>query len=202
MIIKIFAGPLNYDIQKLYKEDTEEFNVGVDIGALLLMQNNIPIDLAIGDFDTVTKEQYEQIKVYAKETKKFRSRKDYTDLYLAIEEVIEMYYDKIIIYGGMGGRFDHSYANIGLLRLGSISFVTEDCILYALQPGVHRIRNKHKYISFFAFEDIPDLSLKGFKYEKDSFELYTGDPLCISNEYEGTVSFTEGVLLVMHQNNI
>ena len=200
MIVKIFAAPLTYDIAKVYKKDVEEFIIGVDHGALFLVRNNMPIDLAIGDFDSVNETEFEEIKAVAKETKRYRQRKDYTDLYLAIEEVLEMSYHRIIIYGGMGGRFDHSYANLQLLKLGSISIVTEDAILYALQPGTHRIRNKYKYISFFALEDIFDLSIRGFKYEKINFELYIDDPLCISNEKEGVVSFSEGLLMVIHQN--
>lgn len=200
MIVKIFAGPLTYDFNKVYSKDNEEYIVGVDQGALLLLQNNLPIDLAIGDFDSVTSEEFEQIKAFAKETKKYRTRKDYTDLYLAIEHILEMEYHKIIIYGAIGSRFDHSFANLSLLRLGSISIVTEDAMLYALHPGTHRIRNKHKYISFFALEDIFDLTLEGFLYEKKNFELYTDDPLCISNQKEGVVSFSEGLLLVIHQD--
>jgi len=200
MIVKIFAGPLTYDFNKVYTRDEDEYIVGVDQGAFLLVENNVHIDLAIGDFDSVTEEQYEQIKASAVETKKYRSRKDYTDLYLAIEDILEFDYKKIIIYGAMGGRFDHSFANLSLLRLGSISIVTEDTIMYTLSPGIHRIRNKHKYISFFAFEDIPDLTIRDFKYEKRKFELFIDDPLCISNEGEGTVSFSDGLLLVIHQN--
>ena len=200
MIVKIFAGPKNYDFEKVYTQDHEEFIVGVDQGALFLMEHNHPIDLAIGDFDSVTDEQFDAIEKYAKETKKYRKRKDYTDLYLALEEILEMEYHKIVIYGAMGGRFDHSFANLSLLRLGSISIVTEDVIMYALHPGTHRIKNKHKYISFFALEDIEHLTLTGFLFEKKDFELFIDDPLCISNEKEGTVSFTEGLLLVIHQN--
>lgn len=200
MIVKIFAGPLNYDLNKLYSKDEDEFNVGVDYGALMLLRNNTKIDLAIGDFDSVTKEEYEHIKKSAVETKKFPAKKKSTDLYLAIEDVLEMDFRKIIIYGGMGGRFDHSYANLSLLRLGNISIITEEAILYALQPGTHHIENKHKYISFFALEDIFDLTIKGFLYEKYNFKLLVDDPLCISNEGKGTVSFTKGLLLVMHQD--
>ncbi|MCD6482195.1 MAG: thiamine diphosphokinase [Candidatus Izimaplasma sp.] len=200
MIVKIFAGPLNYDFKKVYTKDEEEYIVGVDQGGLILLKNNIRIDLAIGDFDSVTKDEFKKIEAAAVEIKKYRTRKDYTDLYLAIEEILEFDYKKIIVYGAMGGRFDHSYANLSLLRLGSISIITENNIMYALTPGTHQIKNNHKYISFFAFEDIPDLTLKGFTYEKRNFELFVDDPLCISNEGEGIVSFSEGLLLVIHQN--
>jgi len=200
MIVKIFAGPLNYDLQKVYKKDHEEFIIGVDQGAFFLMQNKMKIDLAIGDFDSVTEPQLLEIQEYAGETKKYRSKKDYTDLYLAVEEVLEMTYHQIIIYGAMGGRFDHSFANLSLLRLGSVSIITEDVQMYALHPGRHRIKNKHKYISFFAMEDVEGLSISGFLYEKEKFNLYMDDPLCISNEGEGIVNFKEGLLLVIHQN--
>ncbi|MCK5388524.1 MAG: thiamine diphosphokinase [Candidatus Izimaplasma sp.] len=200
MIVKIFAGPLTYDFNKLYSRDEEEYIVGVDHGALLLLQNNMKIDLAIGDFDSVTEEEYKNIEEVAVVTKKFHTRKDYTDLYLAIEDVLEIDYERIVIYGAMGGRFDHSYANFSLLRLGSISIQTEEALMYALKPGTHLIKNKYKYISFFALEDIIDLTIKDFLYEKRNFKLLVDDPLCISNEGEGVVSFSEGLLLVIHQD--
>lgn len=200
MIVKIFAGPPNYDIKKVYREDPDEFIIGVDQGAFFLIEHNMKVDLAIGDFDSVTVAQFSEIEKHCEKIKTYRTRKDYTDLYLAIEEVLEMEYNKIIIYGAMGGRFDHSYANLSLLRLGSISIITEDIEMYALHPGRHRIRNKHKYISFFAIEDVEALSIRGFAYEKNNFDLYVDDPFCISNEGEGVVTFKEGLLLVIHQN--
>jgi len=200
MIIKIFAGPLDYNISKLYCEDEEEYIVGVDHGALLLLQNNIKIDLAIGDFDSVTETEYKLINEVAIETLKFPAKKNQTDLYLAIDAVSKMDYDKIIVYGGIGGRFDHSFANLRLLKYRGIMIVSKDTVLYILKPGTHHIKNKHKYISFFALEDILDLTISGFKYEKTEFKLIVDDPLGISNEGEGTLYFTNGLLLVIHQD--
>ena len=64
----------------------------------------------------------------------------------------------------------------------------------------YEIENEFKYISFFAIEDVSNLTLKGFKYELKDIQLSTEDPLCISNENEGRLSFKEGLLLVVHQN--
>jgi thiamine pyrophosphokinase len=69
-----------------------------------------------------------------------------------------------------------------------------------LDPGEYEIENKFKYISFFAIEDVKDLTIKGFLYELNNIDLSTEDPLCISNELEGSISFKEGLLLVIHQN--
>jgi thiamine pyrophosphokinase len=108
-------------------------------------------------------------------------------------------YTDITIYGGLGNRIDHSIANIMLLKLGDIKIVTENEIMYVLDPGTYVINNKYDYISFFAVEDIVGLNLKDFEYELNDYDLSTEDPLCISNKGKGTVSFEEGLLLVIHQ---
>ena len=49
MIIKIFTGPLNYDISQLYSKDVDEYIIGVDQGCSQLLEQSINIDMAIGD---------------------------------------------------------------------------------------------------------------------------------------------------------
>ena len=200
MIIKIFTGPNNYDLSSLYNKEDNEFIIGVDIGAYLLASKDIRIDLSIGDFDSVNELQYQLIQKHSKDIKKYDEKKDYTDTYLAVQTALSMEYDEIVIYGGTGGRFDHEFANMNLLKLGKISIVSNDILMYMLDPGIYEIENKFKYISFFAIEDVKELTLKGFKYELSNIDLNTEDPLCISNELEGTVSFNEGLLLVVHQS--
>jgi len=200
MIIKIFTGPNNYDISTLYNKDSHEFIIGVDIGAYKLAQNKMEIDLSIGDFDSVTNKQFKTILKYSKDIQKFEEKKNYTDTYLALQKALAMEYEEIIIYGGTGGRFDHEFANVNLLQLGKVSIVSNNIRMYLLRPGSYNIENKFKYISFFAIEDVSGLTLKGFKYELNNIELCTEDPLCISNELEGSLSFKEGLLLVVHQD--
>lgn len=200
MIIKIFTGPLNYDVNSVYQKDEEEFIIAVDQGALMLIEHGIPIDLAVGDFDSVNPDEYKAIVKSSKEVHKFEIKKDYTDTYLAVIESLEIEHDEIIIYGGIGKRFDHSYANLNLLRLGNITMINHDSIMYMLDPDEYNIKNTYKYISFFAIEDVKELTLKGFSYELEKTDLDVFDPLCISNHGEGDLSFTEGLLLVIHQN--
>lgn len=200
MIIKIFTGPNNYDIPSLYNKDNDEFIIGVDIGSYKLTLENINIDLSIGDFDSVTKEDFDAISKNSKEIQTFEKKKDYTDTYLALQKALTMDYDEIVIYGGTGGRFDHEFANVNLLKLGKISMVSNNIMMYMLDPGSYSIENKFKYISFFAMEDVSGLTLKGFKYDLNNVDLNTEDPLCISNELEGSLSFEKGLLLVVHQD--
>lgn len=200
MIIKIFTGPFNYDIYKLYEKEENEFLIGVDKGAYTLLIEGITPDLSIGDFDSVSKKEYELIKMESKEVITLKQMKDETDTYIAIKKAIEMDAEKIIVYGGIGNRVDHSIANINLLTLGNIVMMNEYSKMFCLDPGSYSIINEYKYISFFAQEDIKKLNLKGFKYEVLDYNLQTGDNLCISNQGSGEISFKEGLLLVIQQN--
>ena len=202
MIIKIFTGPLNYDVKSLYEKDEIEYIIGVDQACKLLLDNDIPINLAIGDFDSLDEEYLDKIKKYAKTTKQFDSVKDYTDTFLALHEALSLPHEEIIIYGGLGDRFDHSYANINLLKLGNITIKNNDTEITILDPGYYYIENEYKYLSLFSIEDVLMLNLNGFKYELINKELLVDDPLCISNEGSGTLSFAEGKLLVIKQNEL
>jgi thiamine pyrophosphokinase len=200
MIIKIFTGPLNYSVNKVYKQDDDEFIIGVDSGCMHLLKSNIIPDLGIGDFDSVSETEYKTIVSKIKNLKTYDRVKDYTDTYLAVKEALKFKYKEIIIYGGIGNRIDHTFANINLLKLGNISLVDETTEMYMLDPGIYTIDNEFKYISFFAIEDVKGLTLKDFKYELEDIDLDTFDPLCISNEGSGTLEFKEGLMLVINQN--
>lgn len=200
MIVKIFTGPLNYNLVELYHPDQNEFLIGVDQGAMIAIKHNLKLDVAIGDFDSVSKDELHEIKNHSKTIKTFQQVKNYTDTFLALKYAIELDAEEIVIYGGLGGRFDHTFANLNLLKLGKISLVNNTTKAYMLDPGTYKIENDYKYISFFAIEDVTELSLIGFKYELDNIELDVNNPLCISNEGSGTLKFTKGLLLVIHQN--
>ena len=200
MIIKIFTGPLNYSVNKVYKQDDDEFIIGVDSGCMHLLKSNIIPDLGIGDFDSVSETEYKTIVSKIKNLKTYDRVKDYTDTYLAVKQALKFKYKEIIIYGGIGNRIDHTFANINLLKLGNISLVDETTEMYMLDPGIYTIDNEFKYISFFAIEDVKGLTLKDFKYELEDIDLDTFDPLCISNEGSGTLEFKEGLMLVINQN--
>ncbi len=200
MKCRIVTGPKNYDLLKIFKRDQKDLVIGADQGALLLASNNISFDLALGDFDSVTEEELGLIRKYCDSVKIFPETKDYTDTYLAVQEAMGNGYDEIVIYGGIGGRLDHTLANIKLLKLGNITIKTENEIAYILKPGKYNITNDMEYISFFALEDVVNLSLRQFEYEVDNLYLNTSNPLCISNRNEGEVEFKEGLLLVIHQN--
>ena len=64
---------------------------------------------------------------------------------------------------------------------------------------IFTIKNNKKYISFFALKEVQELTLKGFEFEMNNYNLSTIDPLCTSNLGSGTVSFKAGKLLCVFE---
>lgn len=201
MIVKIFVSPANQRLIDLYFEEPNEVLIGVEQGAYMLAKNRIAMDRAVGDFDSVSEAQKIVIAKYAEAVAVHPVEKDKTDTELALDMALSYQPDKIIIYGGIGTRFDHSYANMMLLKKGNIIQVNESHKMYVLHPGIYDIENDYEYISFFALEDIHNLKLKDFYYPLEKDLLNPFDPLCISNQGSGTVSFDKGFLLVVHAND-
>jgi len=200
--VKIFAGPNNYAFDRLYFEEADEFIVGVDSGLSCLVQNAIKIDLAIGDFDSLSPDLLEKVLHTSQKTITLEKEKSMTDLAYAVDYLYNnMDYDKIEIYGGLGGRIDHLQANINLLKRYDLSFRDDTHHIYVLTKGRHTIENFHSFISFFALEDCYNLSLKGFKYELNNYLLQTIDSLCVSNSGSGSVSFSKGRLMVIESED-
>lgn len=201
MMCHIFTGPLNYSLEAYKNISHGDFIIGADQGAKYLADSQFKMDLAIGDFDSVSDADIITISQYATEVITYPVRKDYTDTQLAIQEAHNRGYHSITIYGGMGHRFDHSYANMILLTLGDITIVNDSTKMYVLHPGTYDIENEFPYISFFALQEVQELTVKGFLYELENILLKPLDPLCISNQGSGKVSFTAGLLLVIHQRD-
>ena len=65
--------------------------VGVDRGAFYLLKQGLPLDLAVGDFDSVSDEELMHIKDRAKEVIQAQPEKDDTDLELAVLACFERY---------------------------------------------------------------------------------------------------------------
>jgi thiamine pyrophosphokinase len=196
--IKIVAGPNDYHFRKLYFEEVNEMIVGVDSGLEYLLDFEKEIDLAVGDFDSIDPDIYNNVKDKCKKIIKLEQRKNKTDLAFTLDYLYNHYdYKQIEIYGGISGRIDHFIANLNLMKKYRFTLKDDHHYMYILDKGTYHIDNYKKYISFFAIEDIYGLQLKGFKYSLDNYYLSTSDSLSVSNEGSGDVSFAKGKLLVI-----
>ncbi len=187
------------------------FIIGVDRGALTLVKQGIRPHLAIGDFDSVTESEFELIKESALEMFELPAEKNETDTEVALNVAIAKQATEVFIYGALGGRIDHSLANIRLLlqfaKKGmSITLVNQKNALTVLSPGQHEIKHPGlPYISFFALEStVENLTLKHLKYPLQNYTLAQDDIRCISNETIEplfNVSFSNGYLLMIYSRD-
>lgn len=182
--------------------------IGVDRGALMLINQQIKVDYAIGDFDSVNEIERETIHQSALSFIKYPSMKDETDLELAITKAVKRNPNKIYLFGVTGGRLDHELINIQLLlpivKQGiRAKIIDKQNIIEMTTPTTHTInRNKkYPYVSFVPFSKyVKGLTLDGFRYPLKNYKLKWGSTLCLSNELlsnSGTFLYEEGILLVI-----
>ena len=90
--------------------NSEDYVICTDRGYDIATVQGIRPDLILGDFDSISGELPEDIEI-----KRFKPEKDFTDLELAIRTAVESEFTELEIIGGMGGRLDHTVANLQLL---------------------------------------------------------------------------------------
>ncbi len=189
--------------------EPEDFIIGVDRGAAFLMEHQIHMHIAVGDFDSVTKETKEQI---ASISDRFIDcdpiYKDLTDTEMALELALEHNPSSIVIHGALGTRIDHSLSNIHLLRrtleAGTqctlVDPHNEITIMDASRP-YHVKRTSFTYVSLLPLSlQVTGVSLEGFRYPLHQATLTIGKSLSVSNELTadvGTITITDGLLLIM-----
>ena len=179
--------------------------IGVDKGALVLAEQKIQMLEAIGDFDSVEKEDLSIIQEYADKMEILNPIKDDSDSEHAIRKAISYGYDKIIVYGGLGGRIDHEIVNIRLCEqfANKITFVDENNKLTAYSTGTYEFKKEYQYISVFACSK-SEISWENTKYLLDHQILNTNDLFGLSNEIElepAILTVHSGKVLVVESND-
>ena len=177
--------------------------IAADGGLDTLRSLDIRADLAIGDFDSLGRVPSDM------EVIRFEVEKDETDMHLAYLEGKRRGYSEFRIYGGVGGRVDHTFANYCLLAYVSRS--GDNAVLYdrdytvrAITNNATRVRgNDGKGISVFAFgQEAHGVCIKGLYYEACGIDLSPVFPLGASNHKlgcDGYISVDDGTLLIFEE---
>lgn len=194
------ASIVLFNIKNINKDLLKDtFIIGADRGALNCALNKITMDLAIGDFDSVSKEEFELIKKYSKSIKILNPIKDDTDTKDAIEYVSD--YDEITIYGGIkGDRIEHFYANvIDMYNNPKVKMIDDNSLMITSSSSFKPLSN-YKYVSIFSLSNDTNITLKGFKYNVTNMDLLMNNPLGISNEIDNDpeIIINKGRILVIY----
>lgn len=181
--------------------DPESIYIGIDAGAFRIQEAGLPVYKALGDFDSLC--AGEKIP---EESLLYPVRKDYSDSELAMELAekldSEKHFEKIILWGGISGRLDHTFANLRLISYRFRNIILEDEMQKAwiLEEGRHELSAVPDHISFFSIGN-SCISLENFEYGLNHHKLDDSSVLTLSNHFKnggpGIVEIDYGRLLAM-----
>lgn len=178
-----------------------DFVIAADGGYGTLTARGTDMDLVVGDFDSMGfRPDHPKVVDLPVE-------KDDTDMMAAIRLGWERGYRTFRLYGGTGGRVDHTLANLQSLmwlstRGGRGFLIGEDWTAAAVTDGDMTFAPGHSgFLSVFCQGDRAEgVTLEGLKYPLKDAVLTCDFPLGVSNEFTGVasrVAVGKGTLLVI-----
>jgi thiamine pyrophosphokinase len=184
--------------------------IACDKGMEACRNMNIVPDVIIGDFDSAHKEVVEYFRTQC-QVIPFNPHKDFTDTHAAITYAIENKCTDMVIIGATGTRIDHTWANVGLLKLcvdNNINgyIVDEYNKIRMINANTHIPKSQiYNYVSLLPYTEIvEDVYLSGFEYNVSAYNFHIGDSIGISNtiqEDEGIINMKSGYLLVVESHD-
>lgn len=191
-----------------YQKETTAW-IGVDRGTLYGLQRGLPIKKAVGDFDSLTEEEWTWVNDELTDIESCQAEKDDTDMELGVLTAMSMYPEAdIIIIGGSGDRLDHYLSNLWLPLQERFFPILERIILRDnlnsvsyFKPGNHQVRKESdkKYLAYICLTPVTNLNLYDAKYKLENVD-FTYPRSLSSNEFVGETSefsFDSGLMCVI-----
>ena len=206
--VLICAG--NFSIEHITVEE-DDFCIAVDGGYAYCKQLGIKPDLIVGDMDSLPENlQKEMQKISGEKPRKvicLCQEKDDTDTLAALRIGMEKGYRNYRLYGALGGRIDHTIANIQCLSYlknnGAEGIILEEGLaITVIKEEKVSFGNREKgYLSLFSLgERAEGVTITGMKYPLNQALVTNDYPIGISNEFTGEDSMVEvrkGMLLAV-----
>jgi thiamine pyrophosphokinase len=190
--------------------DSADMCIAADSGAAKALQYGCTPHIVVGDFDSLGRELFEDLRKQGSEMRQAAVEKDETDTELAVQTAIDEGATRITLLGAFGGaRIDHEMANI-LLLAGykdiPITLVDGPSICWIVRgPGNTAIDgSKGDLVSLLPLTgDASGIRTEGLYYPLQGETLAFGKPRGVSNVLTGkhaVVSVENGILLVVYSN--
>ena len=211
----VSGGMLEEDfILPILEAEETEFIIGVDKGLAFLYEHKIKPDYIVGDFDSLPEEILESYRQEGEiPIRAYNPVKDATDTKIALDKALEEGSTEIWILGATGTRIDHVVCNLQILKTAWEKKVPTWIVDSRNKIGLpvekeFSLRKEEQYgtyVSLFPMgETVEGLTLEGFKYPLDHYQLKDREGLGVSNEITAdtaTVSWEQGVLLMIQSKD-
>jgi thiamine pyrophosphokinase len=176
--------------------------VAANGGVELALELGLTVDLAVGDFDSVS----EEALAASAQVERHPASKDASDLELALDAALRLRPERIAVLGGGGGRLDHLLGILLVLAAEAYAGVRVDAQLGA--AAVHVVRGERRLagergelISLFAAHGpAAGVVTEGLTYPLRGETLEPGSSRGLSNvfaEPEARIALERGVLLAV-----
>lgn len=185
--------------------------IAVDGGYEYCKLLEIEPDYILGDFDSISEKEAENVALIAQKDQDkviiLPAEKDDTDMLAAIKLGLAEGYQSFRIYGGMGGRIEHTIANIQCLLYlkehDAVGYLMDGTgmILVAKEEEISFRETLEGYMSLFSMGDKVTVSIDNMKYNLKEKEITNSFPIGISNEFvygsKGKVTVHKGVVMII-----
>ncbi|MCR5430886.1 MAG: thiamine diphosphokinase [Eubacterium sp.] len=194
----IIVGSMDVD-SRIQDYLNDSFLIAADGGLLNVEKNNITPDLIIGDFDSLGFEPTGDNVI------KHPVKKDDTDMMLAVKKAIDLGYQEIVIFGGCGGRLDHTLANINTMvyaleKGANISILDSENDMYITDSAIKVSRSYKDNFSLFAIEEKAIVDIEGAEYSGSEIVISNDTTLGVSNSFaedEVRINVVDGTVLIV-----
>lgn len=211
----IFTGGKDFCPEKMTDlPEKDDVVIAADSGCSLIAKFSkahfdISPDIILGDMDSYKGESTEKLfpdAVFAQ----FPPEKDDTDTALAVSVALEMGCGEIIIAGGLGGRLDHTLANVYILEYikenGADAVITDGKNRAYLAKNKNIISTARKYVSLIPLDDVVYgiYMDEGFKYPFSAEKLCRKRFVTVSNELvkeSATLTLEKGLALIVESGD-
>lgn len=196
----IFSGGEFHSLPEYINVNEYGLIIAADSGYLSARECGVSPDIFIGDFDSVLEGE-----VCVPEVIRLFPVKDMTDTQEAIDVAISRGAEHITILGALGGRIDHSLANLHLLKYARIKGLKAeiadiDSYICLAEKNTTISRREGFCLSLIPLTDCTGVSVSGVYYPLNCAEMPVGNPYGISNEFTENIahiSVKTGELLIM-----
>ena len=178
-----------------------DYVIAADRGYDSLMAYGVTPDLVVGDFDSLGYAPKHPNVV------QLPKMKDDTDMVYALRKGLELGYRRFVLLGGVGGRLEHTLANLQALdwltTQGAQGFLAgEKTVATALRgTSIQFPAAMSGFLSTFCNSGTATgVTIRGMKFDLEEGEMSGSFPVGVSNEFvgkEASVSVKEGSLILL-----
>ncbi len=204
--IVIGAGDLTVGRIDRHEDDVV---IAVDGGLSYCSILGLEPDIIIGDFDSINEQEKQAIEILKEQVPdrvvQLKPEKDDTDMLAALKLGMEWGFRSFRIYGGTGGRLEHTLANIQCLLFlknrGAQGYLCDgSSMIFVMKDEEVRFQpSMEGYLSLFSLgREAKGVSIRGMKYPLEKYTLKNDFPIGVSNEFigeQGIISVEDGELV-------